>query len=52
MELQIVFNSTMKIIEEKYPEIHHEKLQTVFVPYVMSIIHRNSLANDSKGGLK
>lgn len=24
----------MKIIEEKYPEIHHEKLQPVFIPYV------------------
>ena len=25
----------MRIIEEKYPEIHHEKLQTVtFVPYI------------------
>jgi len=30
---EIVFNSIMKIIEEKYPEIHHEKLQTVFIPW-------------------
>ncbi|KAF8120078.1 SGNH hydrolase-type esterase domain-containing protein [Boletus edulis] len=27
---EIVFNSIMKIIEERYPEIHYEKLQTVF----------------------
>ena len=32
--LQIVFSSIMKIIKEKYPEIHNEKLQTVFIPYV------------------
>ncbi|KAF8557328.1 SGNH hydrolase [Imleria badia] len=32
---QIVFNSVMKIIEEKYPEIRpdSEKLQTVFIPW-------------------
>ena len=34
MAFQIVSNSVMKIIEEKYPEIHHEKLQPVFIPYV------------------
>ncbi|KAI9570428.1 SGNH hydrolase-type esterase domain-containing protein [Boletus coccyginus] len=30
---EITFNSIMKIIEEKYPKIHHEKLQTVFIPW-------------------
>ncbi|KAF8843612.1 SGNH hydrolase [Paxillus ammoniavirescens] len=30
---EIVFNSIMKIIANKYPDIHHEKLQTVFVPW-------------------
>jgi len=30
---EIIFNSIMKIIEDKYPEIHHEKLQTVFIPW-------------------
>jgi lysophospholipase L1-like esterase len=29
---QIVFDSIMKIVADKYPEIHHEKLQTVFTP--------------------
>ncbi|KAH7889242.1 SGNH hydrolase-type esterase domain-containing protein [Phlebopus sp. FC_14] len=33
----IVFESIMKIIADKYPEIHHEKLETVFVPYVNKI---------------
>ncbi|KIJ68948.1 hypothetical protein HYDPIDRAFT_105485 [Hydnomerulius pinastri MD-312] len=30
---EIIFNSIMKIIENKYPELHHEKLQTVFTPW-------------------
>ncbi|KAF9246130.1 SGNH hydrolase-type esterase domain-containing protein [Melanogaster broomeanus] len=30
---EIIFNSIMKIVAEKYPEIHYEKLQTVFVPW-------------------
>lgn len=34
MVSQIVFNSIMKIVGEKYPDIHPDKLQTVFIPYV------------------
>jgi len=30
---EIVFDSIMKIVADKYPEIHHEKLQTVFTPW-------------------
>ncbi|KAF8452660.1 SGNH hydrolase-type esterase domain-containing protein [Boletus edulis BED1] len=30
---EIVFDAVMKIIEETYPEMHYEKLQTVFVPW-------------------
>ncbi|KAG9318860.1 SGNH hydrolase-type esterase domain-containing protein [Chiua virens] len=30
---EIVLNSITKIVEEEYPEIHHEKLQMVFIPW-------------------
>ncbi|KAN0076895.1 SGNH hydrolase-type esterase domain containing protein [Tylopilus felleus] len=30
---EIVFNSIMKIVGEKYPDIHPDKLQTVFIPW-------------------
>ena len=31
---QIVYDSIMSIVEDKYPEIHYDHLQTVFPPYV------------------